>query len=150
MGENMPVWPQIGHSRAVRPQASAVTWSMERRARRSIFSTISSGERRGRASSGALALTTATPSSVDPRLGLDLRRVDAALVMRGQRVRDNGAIVDAHLAVDAGEGVLSPVLVVAVRVVLARMGAAALVPGLGRVHGRQRAGQQVREFQRLH
>src|SRR6202035_6134141 len=60
--------------------------------------------------------------SVNPRLGLDIGHVV------GERVGVHRPIVDGDLArigVEPGQGVLHPVLVVAVGEILARMGAAA-------------------------
>src|ERR1700746_1174056 len=68
-----------------------------------------------------------------------------------QREEMNRAVTDFDLtpAVEPRDRMLEPVLIVALRIVLARVGAAALGPVLGGVQGTDRLLQQILEFERL-
>ena len=69
--------------------------------------------------------------SVHPRLRRDPREVDAALVVAEDGVQVDRAVAQLHAAVDPGEGMDPPVLVVAVGMVLVGVGAPRFLAGLG-------------------
>src|SRR5712691_11361861 len=78
-------------------------------------------------------------TSVDPRLG----REGLDLVRQREEVHRAGTEPHLAVAIEPGKRVLEPVLVVALGEILARMGAAALGPVLGRMQRDGRLLQQV-------
>src|SRR5690606_13466953 len=97
------------------------------------------------------ASSTILRSSIHPRLGRDLGRVDAAYRDRKHRFGVHRTIRERYPAVSAHvrQGMLAPVDIVALREVLARMRAAALLARLGAVDGGYGVGHQIFQFQRL-
>src|SRR5437868_15190686 len=94
---------------------------------------------------GRKAVMQSSAISISQGLG----REGLHLVRQGEQV--HRAVADRHLAgvVEPGDGVLQPVLVVALRKIVARVGAAALGAVLGRMQRDDRLLQQVLQFERL-